>query len=100
MATEISYNGSRLAGEAPATLDELLDVMRTEPLDRTFSPFAANIAGRHGFVCYFGNFLHVSHAFHIVTDDPADCARLTEAIKANTRRPSYHGQPAPKRLRR
>jgi len=81
--TDIRVNGSKWAGEAPDSIETLLSVLAGSVLDSAFFPFAANVPGSPGVVCYFGNFEDVSHAFDIRTDDPDVCARLNEAIKAN-----------------
>ena len=88
MPTEIISNGSRWAGQAPATLPELLTVLRDHPVDPRWrdTACARNVPGRPGFVCYLGNFADVSHVFHIVTDEADVCATMNAAIRANADR--------------
>jgi hypothetical protein len=81
--TTIHANGSKWAGQAPDTIEELIEVMRTEPLDPRFKPYADNEG--QGVVRFLGNFLRVSHVFNITTDDPEVCARLYRAIDDNPR---------------
>lgn len=42
-----------------------------------------------GAVSFWGNFLNVSHVFHIITTDTAEIAVLTDAIRANQAREDY-----------
>lgn len=85
--TEIISNGSRWAGQANATLPELLTVMAEHPIAAHFRDLlVSNVPGRLGFVCYLGNFEDLSHVFHIVTDDPEVCATMNAAIRANAAR--------------
>ena len=83
--TRIVSNGSKWAGQAPDTLADLVSVLATHPLDVARFPhgFAYNMVGRPGWVMFWGNFATVSHVFQIETNDPAVCALLTNAIKAN-----------------
>lgn len=49
MTTTIHANGSKFAGEEPDTIEQLLEVLAAEPLDRSFSgteTFAANLPSR------------------------------------------------------
>lgn len=91
MGTEIISNGSKWAGQAPDTVEQLLTVLATQPLDSTFEDYGNFITrsriGRT--VSYFGNFRNVSHVFNIRTDDPSVIRRLSRAIRANQRRPDY-----------
>ena len=85
--TTIISNGSRFAGQPPATLPELLAVMAEHPISAHFRDIlASNVPGRPGFVDFLGNFEDVSHVFHILTDDPDVCATMYAAIRANAAR--------------
>lgn len=94
MATVIQSNGSRWIGEAPASIDELFEVLAEERLDERRAPFIQraplkNVAGKMihpdapQTVRICGNFLEVSHVFSIDTDDKALIARFEAAITAN-----------------
>lgn len=94
MTTSIQSNGSRWAGEEPATIEELLTVLAGNDLDvSAYGPAKARQVfgdALYGFVTldgdtatYEGNFRDVSHVFNITTDDPEVIARLTAAIRAN-----------------
>lgn len=108
--TKIELNGSRWAGESPATIEELLEVLESEPLDPSFERYGNFVIsnpqhcvyighGRYqdtGAIYpgedvrrYFGNFARVSHVFNIDTTDPELIAKLTAAIRANQRTPAY-----------
>lgn len=110
MTTVINSNGSRWYGQEPATVEELIEVLGQEPLDRTFERFGGFISdistveawGRpvvpeqfrtepHT-IRFFGNFLKLSHVFNIDTNDPDVIDRLTKAIQANQQRPDYLSQ--------
>lgn len=103
MATTIHSNGSRWSGRQSASVEELIEVLATQPLDRTFEAYGNFIftpedeAGRPlaepGVVRFWGNFLSRSHVFCIDTDDPELIERLTAAIRANQQRPDYVAQP-------
>lgn len=86
--TTIISNGSRWAGQSPATIEDLLDVLGKHPLSGTHAPFI-----HHSEICgstrFFGNFATVSHVFNIDTDDPELIATLTAAIAQNQTRPDY-----------
>lgn len=113
--TVITSNGSHCAGEQPATIDELLQVIEHEPLDRKFEKYG-NFIYRNPQTCVYlgqgkyrdtghiypgqnitrfsGNFLHVSHVFNIDTSDPVVVERLTKAIRSNKQRADYQAQQA------
>lgn len=84
--TTIIHNGNWPADQ-PKPLEALLDLLAREPLDPTHEPFAMN--SDTAVVLFLGNFHTVSHPFSIETDDPAVCAQLIEAIKANRRTVAY-----------
>ena len=101
--TTIKSNGSRWAGQEPATVDELLDVLATHPLDSTFEKYGnfitdcdglLNYLGKPinypaGSVKFWGNFRDLSHVFDIVTNDATTIAALTTAIRSNQKRADY-----------
>lgn len=96
--TTIHHNGSRWAGEAPATVEELLNVLATEALDRRFEAygnFIVNSALHQGTVSFFGNFYALSHGFSIETDDAQTIRALTASIRENQKTPAYLAQPKP-----
>lgn len=96
MTTIIHSNGSKWAGEKPDSIEKLLEVLATEPLERTFEDcgnFAYNHEIKKGFIRFFGNFHKLSHGFNIESDDEGVCAKLVAAIKANKKLPGYRSQP-------
>ena len=99
MTTKIVSNGSRFAGEAPASLEDLFDLLGREPLDLDWLsslPQEAPLLRKGGVqlvypdapgtVCFLGNFANLSHVFQIDTDDAALIVRLRAAIAANVAR--------------
>ena len=119
--TKIISNGSRWAGQQPAEVSELLNLLATEPLRRVFEAYGNFIMPepKHGVESYetgkleyvdgdpiypeagvvrfWGNFETCSHVFQIDTSDPELIAKLTAAIRANQQRADYLGKPAPKK---
>lgn len=96
--TYINSNGSRWYGEAPATIEDLLNVLKIKTLDRWFELHGNFILeGDEGTTRFFGNFFDVSHVFHIITNDPEVVERLTTAIRTNQQKPEYLAQDAPTR---
>ena len=89
--TTIISNGSHWMGEALDTIEELLVVLATEPLDHTFERYGNFILPpRDGHpVRFWGNFARVSHVFSIYTDDQEVIERLTTAIRLNQDRDDY-----------
>lgn len=94
MTTKIISNGSRWAGQEPATIAELLNVLERHPLDPIWAPFVhpSEVDGDTRFV---GNFQTISHVFNIATDDPYTRDALMTAIAANIARPDYTPLPEP-----
>jgi len=90
MATEIVSNGSKWYGQAPDTIEQLLAILVSHPLE-PWSVIERSRVSRT--VGYFGNFRTISHVFNILTDDPAVIRRLSRAIRANQRR--YPASPNP-----
>jgi len=97
MATEIRSNGSHWAGEAPDTIEQLLECLSNHALDRVFEQCGNfyEVEGG-GSVRFFGNFRDVSHVFNITSDDPEVTRKLIKAIDLNRQRPDYKSQPKPK----
>lgn len=96
--TKIISNGSKWAGEEPDSIEKLLEVMKTEPLDRTFEQygdFCISMPNTDGALRFWGNFHAVSHVFSIETNDPEVIESLIGAIKANKRLPGYLDQDRP-----
>lgn len=111
MTTIIESNGSRCAGEAPDTVEQLIELLSREPLDPSFERFGNFILTelRHciflgrdqyiekdlmypespGMVRFWGNFHELSHVFQIDTDEPEMIERLTNAIRANQATSAY-----------
>lgn len=108
--TKIESNGSKWAAEAPDSIDQLLAVLASEPLDSSFEQYGNFIItnprhcvylGRNKYqeldpiypdasaTRFFGNFANVSHVFNIDTDEPELVATLTAAIRANQKRSDY-----------
>ncbi|OGV64621.1 MAG: hypothetical protein A3K19_29790 [Lentisphaerae bacterium RIFOXYB12_FULL_65_16] len=87
---EIISNGSTTAGQAPASVETLLELMGREPLDATFEGYG-NFVERDptGTVLFFGNFARRSHVFNILTDEPELIATLTAAIRNNQAGEAY-----------
>ena len=97
MSTIILSNGSHFAGEEVDTIDELLEVLKTETIEeRFFEKYRTNrydqapkfknqcpISKRDGITQFFGNFERVSHVFRIETDDNKIIKKLSTAIKQN-----------------
>lgn len=100
MTTRIVFNGSRYAGQEPATVDELLVLLENAPLDPRFEHYG-DFASRPstefleaydvapGGWCFHGNFLGLSHAFSVTTDDADLVAKFLAAIRANKERDDY-----------
>ena len=97
---EIISNGSKWAGEAPDSVDTLLQVLRGHPLDHRLAPFVIHAATLRflsagdalkyaNCVRFAGNFVTVSHVFHIYTDEPLIIDALADAIHANMKTEAY-----------
>jgi hypothetical protein len=95
----INSNGSHFAGGGPSPLECLEEVLKTEPLDRSFEAFGNFVFTptlEHDHVVRFwGNFFTVSHVFSIDTDDPAVIGHLTTLIRSNQGRADYLSQHNP-----
>lgn len=108
---KIESNGSKWHGDAPDSIDQLLAVLASEPLDPSFEEYGnfvtKNLRGcvylgrgryRDTDLIYpeapntqrfWGNFANLSHVFCIDTDEPETIAALTTAIRANQKREDY-----------
>ena len=89
MATTIRSNGSKWAGEQPDPLDALCQRLREHPLDPRFERYGNFISPAGRGARFHGNFLTVSAAFDVETDEPETIRALTALIRANQRRPDY-----------
>lgn len=98
--TAIEHNGSKWLGEAPDSIETLLDVLTREPLDPRFEEygnFVYPLDGEHGYndpayagtFRFFGNFALLSHSFGITSDEADTIKVLTDAIRANQAREDY-----------
>jgi hypothetical protein len=91
---KIQSNGSKWAGEAPDTLEVLLDVLKTETLDPTFEQYGGFFYRLPGDERYdgeyhaFGNFLTVSHVFSIY-GTLEELRPLAQALKLARSKPEY-----------
>lgn len=92
IGTVIISNGSKIAGEAPDTIEALIAALERYPLDRFFEEhFVRTLA--NGEVGFHGNFRTVSHVFDVHSDDPDVIERLTSPIRRNRRMPEFLAQP-------
>lgn len=96
--TIIHSNGSKWAGEAPDSIDKLIEVLKNNTIEERFfesfntrskkglkwhqlSPIDVNVTKtKH---IFFGNFEEVSHVFRIETNDPDIIKKLSNAIRNN-----------------
>lgn len=107
--TTIHSNGSKWAGEAPDTIEKLIEVLKENTIEERFfdkwekdrhekpsiwknlCPISINEPSKgegfygdpEGSTIFFGNFEEISHVFRIATNDPTIIEKLTPAIKAN-----------------
>jgi hypothetical protein len=95
--TTIQSNGSKWAGEELDSIEDLIEVLKTQTLNPIFEQYGdfAETDPRFytsGELCYpdnpgtvhfFGNFYTVSHVFNIDTDDAETIATLRGLIAAN-----------------
>lgn len=87
----IQSNGSTWSGQAPDSLETLLDVLTRETLNPTFEKcgnFFYRLPGEGNKFHAFGNFLTVSHVFSIV-GDLGELLPLAQALKVARRRRPY-----------
>jgi len=105
MPTTVNYIGSKWLGEAPDSIDQLLETLENYALDRVFEGYGNFIIGPPlelgsgetlpGIVRFWGNFFELSYVFSIDTDEPETIKRLTKAIRDNQARPDYVAQESP-----
>lgn len=94
--TRIISNGSKWNGQAPDSIETLIDVLSREPLADDMRVCAYQLRCDHDrrvavdMGCdpentwqFAGNFLHRSHVFNVITDDADLIATLRVAIVAN-----------------
>lgn len=95
--TIIHSNGSTWHGQRHKTIDELIEVLKTEIIEERFfsrysvktSPLTVEyrnhcpISENNGMTHFFGNFEALSHVFRIDTNDKKIITKLTKAIKKN-----------------
>jgi hypothetical protein len=96
---EIISNGSKWYGQKPDSIEQLLKVLAVETLDprfnsfvHTFNPYRGWNEGNEkykGCTSISGNFLTLSHAFNIITDEQETISVLTEAINKNLATEEY-----------
>ncbi|MFL5347849.1 MAG: hypothetical protein ACJ8AT_23920 [Hyalangium sp.] len=79
--TKIIRNGSHGPDEPPASIDELIALLETNPVASWTTCRPLKEALDATFLC--GEFRSREHPFSIVTTDPAIKRRLTEAFLAN-----------------
>lgn len=95
--TIIHSNGSKWAGEAPDSIDTLINILKSNTIEELF--FSTYVEDNYtrsarkknhcpisiidGVGNFFGNFEELSHVFRITSNDPVVIAKLTKAIKAN-----------------
>lgn len=87
----IFSNGSKWNGQDPDTLERLLEVLGTTPLDPSFEDygnFAYTEDIQEGNVRLFGNFWGVSHVFSI-EGTHEELAHVVLAIRANQQTEAY-----------
>ena len=107
----IESNGSHCLGDKPDSIEDLLKMLGSAPLNRLFEAYGNfysphpcfcdqwgnhnHTSGNEGLAGFFGNFFSFSHVFRIFTDDPELIRTLRAAIEANQQRADYLSQPEP-----
>lgn len=91
---KIEHNGSKWAGQAPDPIGMLFERLEKYTLSPSLVPFmsdAADAAEDSGPSCmrFFGNFIEISGAFGVVTDDEETMKKLVAAIGANMNTPEF-----------
>jgi len=103
MSITISSNGSKWAGQAPDTIDQLIEVLGAETLNPEFEMFGnfSESSSDYETAIYqcrmHGNFLNLSHVFNIdftiVHGEPKEewqaLRRLSAAIRKNQESEEY-----------
>lgn len=116
MSVIILSNGSKWAGQEPDTIEDLLDVLATSPLDRRFENYGnfytpmgeckfCDDRGVHnhstemeGMAHFGGNFFELSHVFSIYTDEQGVIDKLLAAVQGNQKRDDYLEQKDPEKV--
>jgi hypothetical protein len=89
---QIVSNGSKWMGEAPDSIERLVEVLGKEPLNPIFEGYGNFIVEEDRSpmrVRFSGNFARLSHVFDIRTDEPDVIAVLTKAVRENQASPEY-----------
>jgi hypothetical protein len=85
---DIVNNGSQWAGQPPAPIERLYEVLENYTLDYHF-----NHISRIGEIYQFrGNFRLLTHVFNIYTDDPVIIKKMRILFCKNKRRKEYQKQ--------
>ena len=87
MTTTINSNGSRFAGDEPATLEDLFLVLETHPLTEYHRKNGieeewTDLDGNRRRT-FSGNFEDISHVFSVETDDEKVIARFRDVFRRN-----------------
>lgn len=70
-------------------LDGLKVLLREHTLDPRLQPFAKNGPAGSGMAGFWGNFVDISGAFALDSDDPAVCGELFNLIRTNMATVAY-----------
>ena len=89
MPTQIHRNAGR-GGSPPEPIEKLIARLETIPLDWRSAPFIERETSSA--TTFSGDFLGISAAFQVTTDDPELTTRLTSLIEANVQTPGYQEQ--------
>jgi len=97
----VNYKGSMSFEEQLATIEELKEILKNNTLDPVFEQYG-NFVDRapkwdnpesskqfKGCASIFGNFLTLSHVFHIITDDEQIIGEIEALVAENKKRPEY-----------
>jgi len=104
--TVIHSNGSKWAGEDKNTIEQLVEILKTETIEeRFFSQYSVRvsplniklhnhcpISDYNGLVRFFGNFETLSHVFRIDTNDKELINKLSKAIRENEGWKKYYSK--------
>jgi hypothetical protein len=88
---KIEHNGSKFSGQAPDPIEKLFERLEKYTLVPSLVPFMSDAAPDCGPGCmrFFGNFVEVSGAFAVVTDDEEMMKRFVSAIGSNMQTPRF-----------
>ena len=95
--TTIKVNGGELGALRKDTIEQLIDVLKTNALYPVVEQLYGVIRDYHetmgrvsdGTMYFFGSFLKIGHPFEVITNDPDVISRLTKAIEKNKELPDY-----------